>query len=169
MDENPGLYRIDVTEGPGSGFRILNQPSPPAFKEAVSYAIQNLYARAQKLVGDRDPRSHEFSIQLRAFDASKTGSTTGVPTLLALCSSLLERSIKGGMIVVGGVNLGGSIDPIYNTVSVAELAVEKGAALLLMPVSARKQLFDLSDEMATKVDVQFYSDAREALFKALAE
>lgn len=169
MDENPGLYRIDVTEGPGSGFRILNQPSPPAFKEAVSYAIQNLYARAQKLVGDRDPRSHEFSIQLRAFDASKTGSTTGVPTLLALCSSLLERSIKGGMIVVGGVNLGGSIDPIYNAVSVAELAVEKGAALLLMPVSARKQLFDLSDDMATRVDVQFYSDAREALLKALAE
>ncbi|MHB8902051.1 MAG: protease Lon-related BREX system protein BrxL [Thermoguttaceae bacterium] len=169
MDENPGLYRIDVTEGPGSGFRILNQPAPPEFKEAVSYAIQNLYARTQKLVGDRDPRSHEFSIQLRAFDASKTGSTTGVPTLLALCSSLLERSIKGGMIVVGGVNLGGSIDPIYNAVSVAELAVEKGAALLLMPVSARKQLFDLSDDMATKVDVQFYSDSREALIKALAD
>jgi len=41
--------------------------------------------------------------------------------------------------------------------------------LLLMPVSARKQLFDLSDEMATKVDIQFYSDAREALIKALAE
>ena len=86
-----------------------------------------------------------------------------------MCSSLLERSIKGGMIVVGAVNLGGSIDPIYNAVSVAELAVEKGAALLLMPVSARKQLFELSDEMATKVDIQFYSDSREALIKALTE
>jgi ATP-dependent Lon protease len=91
------------------------------------------------------------------------------PTLLALCSSLLEKSIKGGMIVVGGVNLGGSVDPVYNAVSVAELAVEKGATLLLMPVSARKQLFDLSDDMATKVDIQFYSDTREALIKALAE
>ena len=169
MDENPGLYRIDVTEGPGSGVRILNRPAPAAFKETVSYATQNLYSRAQELVGDRDPRSHEFSIQLRAFDASRAGSATGVPILLALCSSLVERSIKGGMIVVGGVNLGGSIDPIYNAVSVAELAVEKGAALLLMPVSARKQLFELSDEMATKVDIQFYSDSREALIKALAE
>ncbi len=169
MDENPGLYRIDVTEGPGSGVRILNQPAPAAFKETVNYATQNLYSRAQELVGDRDPRSHEFSVQLRAFDASKTGSATGVPTLLALCSSLLERSIKGGMIVVGGVNLGGSVDPIYNAVSIAELAVEKGAFLLLMPVSARKQLFDLSDDMATKVDILFYSDSREALIKGLAE
>ncbi len=34
-----------------------------------------------------------------------------------------------------------------------------------MPVSARKQLFDLSDDMATKIDIQFYTDSREALLK----
>jgi ATP-dependent Lon protease len=38
-----------------------------------------------------------------------------------------------------------------------------------MPVSARKQLFDLSDDMATKITVQFYADAREALLKALGD
>ena len=50
-----------------------------------------------------------------------------------------------------------------------ELAVEKGASIVLMPVSARKQLFDLSDDMATKVNVLFYGDAREALIKAIAD
>jgi len=38
-----------------------------------------------------------------------------------------------------------------------------------MPVSARRQLFGLSGDMATKVDIQFYADAREALVKALPE
>ena len=71
LDEDAGLYRIDVNDGPGSGVRILNQPAPPAFRESVRYAEQNLYAQAQALVGDRDPREHEFSVQLRAFDASK--------------------------------------------------------------------------------------------------
>jgi ATP-dependent Lon protease len=70
---------------------------------------------------------------------------------------------------VGGLNLGGSIEPIYNAVSVVELSVEKGAAAVLMPVSSRKQLSDLSDDMATKVDVQYYSDVRDALMKALME
>jgi ATP-dependent Lon protease len=65
--------------------------------------------------------------------------------------------------------LGGSIDPVYNAVSVAELAVEKGASILLVPVASRKQLFDLSDDMATKVNIQFYLDVREALIKALVE
>jgi ATP-dependent Lon protease len=44
-----------------------------------------------------------------------------------------------------------------------------GATAILMPVTSRKQLYDLSDDMATKVDVQFYSDARDALLKAVVE
>jgi len=169
IDDSAGLYRIEVNEGPGSGVRILNNPAPPAFRESLRYAEQNLYARAMQLVGDRDPRAHEFSVQLRAFDAAKKGSGLGVAALIAMASSLLKKSVKGGLIVIGEINLGGSIEPIANPVNIAELAVEKGASVLLMPVTARRQLYDLSDDMATKIDIQFYQDARDALLKALAE
>ena len=169
QDENAGLYRIDANEGPGSGVKILNQPVPPAFRESVRYGEQNLLARPKELVGDRDPRHHEFNVQMRAFDASKAGAFLGLPALLALCSALLAKSLKGGLITVGGLNLGGGIDPIHNAVSIAELAIEKGATTLLVPISARRQLNDLSDEMATKISVLFYADAREALIKALGE
>ncbi len=169
QDENPGLYRIDITEGPGSGVKILNQPTPKPFKESMDFGVQNLYARAKELVGDRDPRAHEFTVQLRAFDSSRSGTAVGLPALLALCGSLLEKNMKGGLIAVGGLNLGGTIEQVYNAVGVAELAIDKGATMLLMPVSSRRQLFELPDDMATKVDVQFYADAREALIKALCE
>jgi ATP-dependent Lon protease len=169
MDENPGLYRIEVNEGPGSGVKILNKPVPPAFRESVGYAEQNLYARSMQLVGDKDPRHHEFTAQLRAFDASKSGAKLGIAVLLALSTSLLKKNVRGGLIVVGEINLGGSIEPIHNPVTIAEIAVEKGATALLMPVACRRQLFDLSDDMATKIDIQFYSDARDALLKAMVE
>ncbi len=169
IEDNAGLYRIEVNGGPGSGVKILNNPAPAAFKESVRYAEQNLYSRSVQLVGDRDPRSHEFSIQLRAFDAAKRGSKLGMAALIAMCSSLLKKSVKGGLIVVGEINLGGSIEPISNAVNIAELAVEKGASALLMPVTARRQLYDLSDDMATKIDIQFYQDARDALLKAIVE
>jgi len=35
--------------------------------------------------------------------------------------------------------------------------------------SRGRQLFDLSDEMATKLDIEFYQDGRDALLKALAD
>ena len=71
--------------------------------------------------------------------------------------------------VVGGLNLGGSLDVLHNAIDVVELAVEKGASIVLLPVSARKQLFDLSDDMASKVNGLFYGDVREAFIKALAD
>ena len=169
MDDNAGLYRIEANEGPGSGVKILNKPSPKPFQESVQYAQQNVYARSMQLVGDRDPRVHELSLQLRAFDASKIGSKLGMPALIAMCSALLKKSVRGGLVVVGEINLGGSIEPLYNAVNIVELAVEKGAQAVLMPVSSRKQLFDLSDDMATKVDIQFYADARDGLLKAIVE
>jgi ATP-dependent Lon protease len=167
-DEHPGLYRVDITEGPGGGVKILNQPAPAPFKESVKCAEQNLYGRARELVGDREPRQHEFSVQLRAFDSAKSGNAVGVGVLLGLCSSLLQKSIKGGMVITGGLNLGGSIEPIFNPISVVELAVEKGAASVLMPVSSRRQLNDLSDDLAAKITVLYYLDAKDALLKALA-
>ena len=168
-EEHPGLYRIEINEGPGSGVKILNKPVPPAFKESMGYAEQNLYARSAHLVGDKDPRHHEFTVQLRAFDASKSGAKIGVAALIGLCTALLKKSVRGGLIVVGEINLGGSIEPVHNAVTIAEMAVEKGASALLMPVACRRQLIELSDDMATKVDIQFYSDSRDVLLKAVTE
>ena len=153
----------------GSGVHILNRPTPPAFGESTRYAEQNLYARSRELVGDREPRAHEFSVQLRGFDASKSGAQLGVATLAALATSLLNKHIRGGLVIAGGLNLGGSIEPLQHAVRLVEHAVEKGASTVLLPVSSRRQLNDLSDDMATKVDVVFYADARDALLKAVAE
>ena len=92
--------RIEVNEGPGSGVRILNKPVPAALRESVAYAEQNLYARAAQLVGDKGPRQHEFSVQLRAFDASKSGAKLGVAILVALCTALLKKTTRGGLILI---------------------------------------------------------------------
>jgi len=168
-EEPNGLYRIEVNSGPGSGVKILNRPIPPQFQESVRYAEQNLYSKGKELVGDRDPRSHESSVQLRAFDASKSGDGMGMAVLMAMCSSILEKNTRGGLVIVGQLNLGGSLDLVYGAVNIAEIAVEKGASTLLIPVNARKQLNDLSDDMITKINIQYYTDLRDCLVKTLME
>lgn len=168
-ETGPGLYRVEVTCGPGAGVRILNQPTPPAFRESVRVGEQNLYTRSKELVGDRNPREEEYSIQMRPMDADKSGAGLGVPVLVALCGGLLGRNTRGGTIVVGALNLGGSIETIPNAVRIAELAVDKQAQTLLMPVAARRQLNDLPDELWTKISIEFYKDASDAAFKALVE
>lgn len=169
QEDSTGLYKIEVNVGPGSGVKILNRPAPPQFQESVKYAEQNLYSKTKELVGDRDPRSHEFSIQLRAFDSSKSGNGMGMAVLMSMCSALLEKSTKGGLVIVGQLNLGGSLDLVYNAVNLAEIAVEKGATSILIPLNARKQLNDLSDDMITKINIQYYTDLKDCLIKALLD
>ena len=169
QEAGPSLYRIEVTVGPGGGVKILNTPRPAGFRESVKFGEQNLYMQSKVLVGDRDPRSHEFSIQMRAMDNDRSGAGLGLPVLVALAGALLERSTKGGLIVVGALNLGGSLEMIPNAVAIAEVAVEKQASTLLMPVSARRQLNDLPDELWTKISIEFYGDVADAFFKSILD
>ena len=169
QEETTGLYKIEINSAPGSGVKILNKPAPPQFQESVRYAEQNLYSKSKELIGDREARLNEFSIQLRAFDASKSGNGMGMAILMGMCSAVLERNTKGGLVVVGQLNLGGSLDMVYNAVNLAEIAVEKGATTLLIPLNARKQLNDLSDDMITKINIQYYTDLKDCLLKALLE
>ncbi|MFB6271388.1 MAG: BREX system Lon protease-like protein BrxL [Salinibacter sp.] len=169
VEAGPGLCRLEATVGPGSGVKILNQPTPPPFRESVKVGEQNLYTQATDLMGDREPRQHEFSVQLRALDADKSGTGLGLPVLVALVGALLERHTRGGTIVVGPLNLGGSVEPLHNPVAIAELAVDKQATTLLMPVAARRALMDLPDDLWTKLKIEFYRDAADAVFKSLDE
>lgn len=168
-DVGPGLYRIDVNDAPGGVMRLVNQNAPAPLRESFRVAEQNLLSQARGLVGDRNPRDHELTAQVRALDAAKTGAGLGMPILLALASAVLQRSLKGGLVVVGNLTLGGGVETVLNAAGLAELAMEKGASALLVPVSARRQLLDVSDEVATRVSVLYYADAKDALLKALDE
>ena len=169
VDSAPGLFRVEVNTGPGSGAKILNQPTPPAFRESVKVGEQNLYTMAKQLLGERDPRGYEYTLQMRAMDSDKNGHGLGVSVLVAMVGSLVNRNTKGGTIIVGNLNLGGSVEMLPNAVALAEIAVDKKATTLLMPVAARRQLNDLPDEMWTKINIEFYKDPADAVFKALVE
>ena len=102
-------------------------------------------------------------------DNDRSGAGLGLPVMVALVSGLLERHTRGSTIIAGSLNLGGSVEMIPNAISVAELAVEKKAKVLLMPVSARRALNELPDALATKISIVYYVDTEDAAFKCLDE
>jgi ATP-dependent Lon protease len=169
QDDHSGLYRIEVTSTPGSGYRLANLQAPGPLRESLTAAYQNLLAQNQRLVGERDARQRELTVQVRALDTAKSGSQLGLPLLLALCSAILAKNLKGGLVVCGGLTIGGSLEPLSNAIDIAELAAEKGAETLLAPVSSRKQMNNISDNLAAKLTIQYYTGPHDALVKALAD
>ena len=49
------------------------------------------------------------------------------------------------------MNLGGSLERIADPVAMAELAVDKQATVLSMPVGARRELMNLDDDVERRV------------------
>jgi len=47
------------------------------------------------------------------------GADLGVPTLAAFCSALLNRPLKDGLAVIGGLNLGGWIETVHNALDLS--------------------------------------------------
>ena len=81
----------------------------------------------------------------------------------------LRKNLKGGFVIVGGMSVGGTLEPVYNALDMAELAAEKGATAIVLPVSSRKQMNEMSDESSSTVDCIYYTDPRDALLKVLGE
>ena len=103
------------------------------------------------------------------FSLTMPGASLGLPVLVAMIGGLLDRNTRGSTIVVGPLNLGGSLEMLHNPVAIVELAVDKQATTVLMPVSARRALNDLPDECWTKTNVEYYSEPTDGVFKALME
>ena len=45
--------------------------------------------------------------------------------------------------------------------------MDKQANVLLLPVGARRELMNLRDDLWTKVNIEFYRDAEDGVFKLL--
>ena len=97
----------------------------------------------------------------------RSGAGLGLPVLAALVGGLLERRTRGATIMAGSLNLGGSLEWLPDPVAITELAVEKQANVVLMPVGARRELMNLPDDLWTKVNIEFYRDAEDGVFKIL--
>ncbi|HNL87325.1 MAG TPA: BREX system Lon protease-like protein BrxL, partial [Methanoregulaceae archaeon] len=78
-NEGNGLYKIEVTATPGSSIRLINVKAPSGLRESMRAAEQVLYTQSKGLLGDHDPKSNEFSVQIRALSPISGASSLGVP------------------------------------------------------------------------------------------
>lgn len=57
--------------------RPAHERVPPAFRESVRVGEQNLYTGGKMLVGDRDARAHQYTVQMQPRDNDKSGNGAG--------------------------------------------------------------------------------------------
>ena len=107
-----GLYRVEVNVGPGSGVKIIKHPtswSIPGERQVCRRETSPPAPRTWSATGTLARMNSQFNSALSTPRGMERSSVS--PTLLALCSALLGKSLKGGLATVGGLNLWGRVGP----------------------------------------------------------
>ena len=88
-------------------------------------------------------------------------------TFVALCSSLLGKSVQSQLVLLGSMSLGGNIIPVQNLADALQVAFDAGAKRLLLPMASVSDLPTIPGELFATFQTSFYADPRDAVFKAL--
>jgi MarR family transcriptional regulator, organic hydroperoxide resistance regulator len=162
------LARIEVNDRRGRSVRLLNDPAPAALRGGIAAAKEYLYEHAKNLVGPRTPKSHELVVEVHPLNGGNAAGAFSVGLLLAFCSALLKKRLRGGLVIVGELT-GDAVKSVSQPTAFVDTAVREGARAILMPVSCRRALLEVSDEIATQIEMLFYANVSDALAKALQE
>lgn len=163
-----GLYRLETQVTPGNGKLMTSGlGSNTQAKEAIKVGFDYFKANSSGVSAGMKSGDHDYHLQV--VELNNTGPTT-VMTLaayVALCSGLLGKPIQSQMVVLGSMSLGGNVIPVENLAESLQVALDAGAKRLLLPMASVVDVPTVPGELFAKFQTSFYSDPRDAVYKAL--
>jgi ATP-dependent Lon protease len=163
-----GLYRLETQVTAGTGqLKLSGFGSNTAAKEAVKVGFDYFRANASQIQVSTKPGDRDFHLHI--VEAHNTGPST-VLTLagfIALASGLVNKPITPQLVILGTMSLGGNIVPVENLAESLQVAADAGAKRLLLPMASVADIPTIPGELFAKFQTSFYSDPRDAVFKAL--
>lgn len=166
-DRKNGIFRIETQSLPGGGKSSISGAPGGRMKDEFETAYDYLNANIRQLSRDESLDEYNIKIQvLNPSDASE-GNETAVGFLIAIISSILGRSVRSGLVVLGSMSLMGELIPVNSLVDKLQLAVDAGAQQVLVPARNKQDLSQVPDEILDSIELIFYSDPINAASKAM--
>jgi len=167
-DSHLGLYRLEtqVTSGNGS-LKMSGLGSNMKAKEAIKVGFDYFKANAGGVSASVKVGDHDY--HLHVVELHNTGPTNAMTltTFIALCSAVLGKPLQSQLVVLGSMSLGGNIIPVENLAESLQVAHDAGAKRVLLPMASVTDIPTIPGELFAKFQTGFYSDPRDAAFKAL--
>jgi len=163
-----GLYRIELQVVRGNGkFSISGVGSSSRARESLKIAFDYFKAHVSGISTSAKAGDHDYHLHVVELHNTGPAETLTLAGFVALSSGLLGKSIQSQMVVLGDMSLGGSIVPAKDLAESLQVAFDAGAKRVLLPMSSVSDIPSVPGERFAKFQTSFYSDPKDAIFKAL--
>jgi len=163
-----GVYKIEVRKIPGNGKVIKtgvgnSRKAREAFDTAFLYFGANKHLVSQSV----DIKGSDYVVNVIDLQGIGLSGEISLAVLIGLFSSAVGKSVLERLAVCGTMTIGGTIKKIENLAEYLQVAVDAGAKRLLIPASSVTDLFAIPSDLITKIQLVFYSDPIDAVFKSM--
>ena len=163
-----GLYRLETQVTPGNGkLTTSGLGSNTQAKEAIKVGFDYFKANASGVSATAKSGDHDYHLHVVELQNTGPTITMTLAAYVALCSGLLGKPVQSQIVILGSMSLGGNIVPVENLAESLQVAFDAGAKRLLLPMASVGDIATIPGELFAKFQTGFYSDPRDAVFKAL--
>jgi ATP-dependent Lon protease len=163
-----GCYRLESQLLPGSGrFKGTGFAGNATAKANATGAFNFLKANVSRISNKIGLQTNDFNIDYQDLNGIQMTDSMGLATLVAIVSVALNKPTLSSLAILGDISLTGTIKNPTELANLLQVCLDSGAKRILMPTSSASDLPTVPSELIGAFNINFYSSAEDAVFKAL--
>lgn len=163
-----GVFRLESQMLPGNGkFERTGIGSDRDAREATNTAFNFLKANGNRISGSISTTTRDYIINYQDLQGIGMTGKLALPSLIALCSIALGKSVLSSTAILGEISISGTIIKVDELANALQVCLDSGAKRVLLPMTAAAELGTVPADLIGCFNLIFYSSAEDAVFKAL--
>lgn len=162
-----GAFRLEVAAAKGGNGYALTGASSRHVREAARVAYDYLRTHWLELAVERPLEGNQLNIQVVDLQHSETLAPGSTAFSVAIVSSMLDRPLAAGTVVLGDVTVAGGTIAVQAFADCLQSVAENGGRRVLIPIQNAGEISSLPADILKKLDIAFYAGPKEAVLKAL--
>lgn len=163
-----GVYKIETEVVSGSGkFERTGLGTSREAKESIETAFRYFKANSRSISASISTTSKDYLMHVQDINGVGMTSSLSLAAIIAMCSGALNKQVQSQLAVLGSVSIGGTINKVEDLANTLQVCFDAGAKKILLPMANAVDIPTVPPELFAKFQIMFYSDAKDAVFKAL--
>ncbi len=163
-----GVFRLESQMLPGNGkFERTGIGTDRDCKEATNAAFNFLKANGNRISGSISTTTKDYIINYQDLQGIGMTGKLALPTLIALCSIALSKSVLSSLAVLGEISISGTIIKVDELANALQVCLDSGAKKVLLPATSMVDFSTVPPDLMSAFQLIPYQSAEDAVFKAL--
>lgn len=163
-----GVFRLESQMLPGNGkFDRTGLGSDREVKEAANTAFSFLKANSNRISGNISTTTKDYLVNYQDLQGIGMTNRLALPTLIALCSIALGRSVQSATAIMGEISISGTMIKVEELANALQVCLDSGAKKVLIPATSFADFATVPADLMAAFQLIPYSSAEDAVFKAL--